>query len=189
MIEFEHEIERVVEIVKSGKIILYPTDTIWGIGCDATNANAVQKIYKLKRREEKKSLIILVNGVDMIYDYVSNPPGKLLSWLKDQTHPTSCVFENAIHLPGVLVNEDGTIAIRIVEDLFCKKVITLLKKPLVSTSANISGDHYPANFLSVSEAIKNGVDYVVIHRQNDFSKSLPSSLIKLDTSGEIVKLR
>lgn len=189
MDDLENELKKVVEIIEEGKIILYPTDTIWGIGCDATNANAIKRIYELKRREEKKSLIILVNDVEMIKDYVNHPSEKLLLYLSQQNRPTTCIFQNAVHLPGILVNEDGTIAIRIVNDPFCKMLIAKLNKPLVSTSANISGETFPANFLAVSDDIKNGVDYIVQHRQDDLSKSDPSSIIKLSESGEIEKIR
>lgn len=185
----ENELKKVVEIIEEGKIILYPTDTIWGIGCDATNANAIKRIYELKRREEKKSLIILVNDVDMIKRYVNYPSEKLLFYLNQQQRPTTCIFQKAFNLPDILVNEDGTIAIRIVNDVFCKMLISELKKPLVSTSANISGEAFPANFLAVSDEIKNGVDYIVQHRQKDLSESDPSSIIKLSESGEIEKIR
>lgn len=189
MNDFENELESVVQILKEGRIILYPTDTIWGIGCDATNAVAIKRIYGLKRREEKKSLIILVSDVEMIDDYVRNPSRNLLSYLKTVSQPTTCIFESAQSLPDVLVNEDHTIAIRIVKDPFCNMLISKLKKPLVSTSANISGEAFPQNFSEVSEVIKKGVDYIVQHRQNDFSKSRPSSIIRLNESGEVVKLR
>lgn len=189
MNDFEKEVEKVVQIVNQGKIIIYPTDTIWGIGCDATDANAIKRIYELKRREERKSLIILVNDVEMIHEYVSEPSEKLLSYLAEQQHPTTCIFENAIHLPGILVNEDHAIAIRIVKDPFCNRLISKMEKPLVSTSANISGEAFPQNYLQVSDSIKKEVDYIVQHRQNDFSKSIPSSIIRLNESGEIIKLR
>ncbi|HEY5368684.1 MAG TPA: L-threonylcarbamoyladenylate synthase [Hanamia sp.] len=186
---FEKDLTESLRVLQSGGIILYPTDTIWGLGCDATNSNAIQKIYHLKKREEKKSLIILVNNEGMIRDYVSNPSKKMLSFLASAQRPTTAIFSNAIHLPAQLVNEDGTIAIRIVKEVFCQNLIQQLKKPLVSTSANISGEKYPENFNQVSIEIKNGVDYIVQHRQNDLSKSAPSSIIKLSISDEIEFLR
>lgn len=187
--DFERDITSSLTALQSGGIILYPTDTIWGLGCDATNATAVQKIYHLKKREEKKSLIILVNNEVMIRAYVNNPSEKMLAFIASAKRPTTAIFSNAIHLPAQLVNEDGTIAIRIVNEVFCQNLIQRLKKPLVSTSANISGEKYPENFGDVSKEIKNGVDYIVQHRQNDLSKSAPSSIIKLSSKDEIEFLR
>ncbi|MEO6820607.1 MAG: L-threonylcarbamoyladenylate synthase [Ginsengibacter sp.] len=189
MDDFEIELHQIIKVLKQGGIILYPTDTIWGIGCDAKNAVAIKKIYELKRREEKKSLIILVNDAGMIHNFVKDPAPKLLSYLNEQQQPTTCIFENAIHLPDILVNEDGTIAIRIVKDPFCKMLIEQFGKPLVSTSANISGEIFPANFAVVSDAIKSGVDYIVQYRRDDLSEKTPSSIIRLNEYGEIVKLR
>ena len=189
MNDFIKESEKVNEIIRKGGIILYPTDTIWGIGCDATNPDAIKRIYQLKKREEKKSLIIMVDDIKMIENYVNDPSKKLLAFLQDQQYPTTCIFKNAIHLPTTLINEDGTIAIRIVKDLFCKSIISRLKKPLVSTSANISGAPFPKNFAEISDQIKSGVDYIVMHRQQDLSESEPSAIITLNDSGEIIKLR
>lgn len=186
---FKKDILNALSILQSSGIILYPTDTIWGIGCDATNAEAVRKIYTLKKREEKKSMIILVNAEKMIRDYVFNPAPILLKYLSEQTHPTTAIFTKAINLPEGLINEDGSIAIRIVKDDFCRELVEDLKRPIVSTSANISGENYPQNFREITESIKNGVDYIVQHRQNDFKKYAPSSIIKLDEDGTIVHLR
>lgn len=175
--------------LQKGGIILYPTDTIWGIGCDATNARAVQRIYALKKREEKKSMIILVSEEAMIHDYVSSPSSKLLKYIAEQSHPATAIFMNAVNLPEGLINEDGSIAIRIVQDVFCLDLIKELKKPLVSTSANVSGEKYPQNFQEITDEIKNGVDYIVQHRQDDLEKHAPSSIIKLDERGNIIHLR
>lgn len=187
--DFKKDIQNSLAYLLKGGIILYPTDTIWGIGCDATNEDAIQKIYRLKKREEKKSLIILVDDEKMIYDYVSHPSPKILSVIYYSSRPTTAIFSNAKNLPSKLVNEDGTIAIRITKDNFCRQLVQQLQKPLVSTSANISGEIFPANFGEVSEEIKNGVDYIVQHRQNDFSKSAPSSILKLNDKDEIQFLR
>ena len=178
-----------IQILRYSGIILYPTDTIWGIGCDATNDTSVKKIYALKKREEKKSMIILVSDEDMIHQYVSKPSKKILEYLALQITPTTAIFTNAINLPPGLINEDGSIAIRIVQDEFCRKLIQELQRPIVSTSANISGEKYPQNFPEISEEIKNGVDFIVKHRQNDLIKSAPSSIIKLDENGRIIHLR
>jgi L-threonylcarbamoyladenylate synthase len=186
---FTKEIKKCIEVLNSNGLILYPTDTIWGIGCDATSAAAIKKIYELKKREEKKSLIILVSDERMVEDYVKDLSPKILLYLSQQKKPTTAIFKNAAHLPGILINEDGSIAIRITKDKFCKAVIQQLQKPLISTSANISGAPYPKNFLEVSEEIKNGVDYIVQHRQNDFEIKSPSSIIKLNDDDEIEIIR
>jgi L-threonylcarbamoyladenylate synthase len=186
---FQNDIDNCLNILESGGIILYPTDTIWGIGCDATNASAVRQIFRLKNREEKKSMIILVDDQSMISQYVLNPSEKILSLISTSQKPTTAIFKNAINLPFNLINEDGSVAIRIVRDDFCNQLIEKMKKPLVSTSANISGEKFPQNFNEVSEQIKNGVDYIVQHRQNDFSKSTPSSIIKLNEQDEIDIIR
>jgi L-threonylcarbamoyladenylate synthase len=186
---FSKEINNCVDVLDHNGIILYPTDTIWGIGCDATNAVAIKKIYELKKREEKKSLIMLVSDESMIEDYVKNSSPKIFTYLSQQKKPTTAIFKNAIHLPAILINEDSSIAIRITKDEFCKSLIQQLKKPLVSTSANISGEKYPQNFSEVSEKIKDGVDYIVQHRQNDFEIKSPSSIIKLNDDDEIEIIR
>ncbi|HSN07525.1 MAG TPA: L-threonylcarbamoyladenylate synthase [Hanamia sp.] len=189
MNSFENDIINSLKTLHNGGIILYPTDTIWGIGCDATNADAVKKIFTLKNREEKKSMIILVADENMIQQYVSDSSQEMLSYISSAQKPTTAIFKKAIHLPLQLVNEDGSIAIRIPKDEFCLQLIKQFQKPLVSTSANISGEKFPQNFDEVSTEIKNGVDYTVQHRQNDYSKNTPSSIIKLDDNNEIVVIR
>lgn len=187
--DFEKDITNGLACLLAGGIILYPTDTIWGIGGDATNANAIQKIYQLKKREEKKSLIILAEDEKMVRRYVSNPSEKMLSFISTLQKPTTAIFENAVNLPKKLINEDGTIAIRIVKDDFCRQLIKQVKKPLISTSANISGKLSPQNFMEISDEIKKGVDYIVHYRQNDLSKHDPSSIIRLKNNNEIKFIR
>ncbi len=189
MANFENDIINSLKFLDADGIILYPTDTIWGIGCDATNATAVQKIFELKKRPEKKSMIILVSDQNMISSYVLNPSEKILNLISSAKNPTTAIFKNVINLSSNLTNEDGSIAIRIVKDEFCRQLIQQLKKPLVSTSANISGEIFPQNFNEISKEIKNGVDYIVQHRQNDFSKNAPSSIIKLNEKNEIEIIR
>jgi L-threonylcarbamoyladenylate synthase len=184
-----YSIEQSLKILRNGGIILYPTDTIWGIGCDATNAVAIQRIYQLKKREEKKSMIILVDNENMIEEYVSHPSEKILSFLSQQKRPTTAVFEKAINLPEIIINQDRTIAIRITTDEFCRSLIQQLKKPLISTSANISGEPYPQSFSEVSEQIKKGVDYIVQHRQDDRLPARPSSIVRLNQNNEIEVIR
>jgi L-threonylcarbamoyladenylate synthase len=182
-------VELALPILRNAGIILYPTDTIWGLGCDATNTTAVKKIYQLKNREEKKSLIILVSDIEMLRQYVSDPSSLILSYISSAQKPTTAIFKNAINLPEALVNENGSIAVRIPKDDFCISLIRQFQKPLVSTSANISGEPSPQNFIEVSDKIKNGVDYIVQHRQDDLSKSKPSSIIKLNEKNEIDFIR
>jgi len=184
-----NSIEQSLNTLRTGGIILYPTDTIWGIGCDATNAFAIRRIYELKKREEKKSMILLVSNENMVEEYVSNPSGKILTYLSQQTRPTTAIYENAIHLPDILVNADKTIAIRITTDDFCKSLIRQFGKPLISTSANISGEPYPQDFSQISDAIKKGVDHIVQHRQDDRSPAKPSSIIRLNGYKEIEIIR
>ncbi len=186
---FENDIQESLKVLQSGGIILYPTDTIWGLGCDATNEIAVKKIFKLKQREEKKALIVLVDNVQTILDYVTNTETKIFDHLAKTQKPTTVIYNDPKNIAGNLIGEENTLAIRIVNDEFCKTLIRQLQKPIVSTSANISGQKFPENFKAISNKIKNGVDYIVQHRQNDLSKSAPSSLIKLNKKGEIEVIR
>lgn len=185
----KNSIKQSLNILHSGGIILYPTDTIWGIGCDATSSSAVQRIYELKKREEKKSMILLVSDETMVEEYVSSPSGTILAYLSHQNRPTTAIYENAINLPGILINTDKTIAIRITTDQFCKSLIQQFGKPLISTSANISGEPYPQSFSRISDDIKRGVDYIVQHRQDDQSPGKPSSIIRLNGHNEIEVIR
>ncbi|MGN6342706.1 MAG: L-threonylcarbamoyladenylate synthase [Ginsengibacter sp.] len=187
--DFENDIENSLKVINAAGLILYPTDTIWGIGCDATDSEAIKKVYALKNREEKKSLIILVDSIAMLEKYVDNPSPELLSFIATAQKPTTAIFKNAINLPSVLINEDGSIAVRIPKDDFCVSLVQEFKKPLVSTSANISGKPSPQNFYEVSDKIKSGVDYIVQHRQHDISKKLPSAIIKLNDKQEVEFIR
>ncbi|MEO6219470.1 MAG: L-threonylcarbamoyladenylate synthase [Ginsengibacter sp.] len=189
MNNYKEDISNSLKVLSAGGIILYPSDTIWGIGCDATNELAIKKISHLKKREEKKSMIILLAHENDISQYVSSPSKKIMVFISKQLMPTTAIFENAINLPGELINVDGSIAIRIVRDRFCQQLIKEFKKPLISTSANISGNNYPRNFNDTTEEIKNGVDYIVQHRKNDLNVYQPSSIIKLNSDGKIEILR
>lgn len=189
MKKVENDIINSIKVLNNDGIILYPTDTIWGLGCDATSAVAIGKIYLLKKREEKKAMIILLAHIDEIGNYVLNPSKKIIDFLSGQEEPTTAIFKNAINLPRQLINRDGSIAIRIVKDDFCKMLIRQLSTPLVSTSANISGDLHPKFFKEIIDVIRNGVDYIVQHRQNEIEIHQPSSIIKLNSYGEIEKIR
>ncbi len=189
MCSFGNDIKSCLNILSKGGVIVYPTDTIWGIGCDATNDDAVKKIFSLKQRSDNKSMIILVAEEKDIYNYVANPDKKIFDYLASIEKPTTVIYENANHIARSLISGDGTVAIRIVKDAFCKALIKEYKKPIVSTSANISVQSFPKNFNEIDPAIKNGVDYIVQHRQNDLIYFKPSSIIKLNIEGKIEVLR
>ena len=142
-------------------IILYPTDTIWGIGCDATNEKAVEKIFLLKKRADEKSMIVLVADKKEVLHYVASPDLSIFDYLDKTTKPTTVIYDNAIGLASNLIGKDGSIAIRICKDEFCRHLIKRFRKPVVSTSANISGEPPPANFSEINALIKEGVQYIV----------------------------
>lgn len=175
---FNNDIEKSLAVLRNGGLILYPTDTIWGIGCDATNEAAINKIYALKKRADEKSLIVLVADKKDILTYVANPDVHVFEHLKTTTKPTTVIYDGGIGLANNLISKDGSIAIRLTADPFCKQLIKQLRKPVVSTSANISGYPAPLVFKGIEEAIKNGVDYIVQHRQNELSPASASSIIK-----------
>lgn len=181
--DFDADIRHCLAVLKSGGLILYPTDTIWGIGCDATNPEAVRKVYELKQRAETKSLIILVAGQRDILRYTSQPDLRIFDFLKTVQKPTTVIYEGAIGLAPNLINADGTIGIRLVDDAFCRNLIRRFRKPLVSTSANRSGAPSPATFKDISDEIRQGVDYIAHHRQDDTTPQAPSAIIKWNTDG------
>src|SRR6188768_1043505 len=185
---FERDIENCLETLKSGGLILYPTDTVWGIGCDATNEKAVEKIYKLKKRSDEKTMIVLVADEKDIMQHVAAPDLSLFDYLDKTTKPITVVYEGALGFADNLVAKDGSIAIRICKDEFCRQLIKRFRKPIVSTSANISGAPAPKFFKEISDQIKNGVDYVVQYRRDDETISQPSSLIKWN-NGKVIVLR
>lgn len=183
---FEKDILNCVEVLKNGGIILYPTDTIWGIGCNATNADAVKKIYSLKKRPDEKSLIVLVADEKDILKYVAHPDMEVFNYLQSSQKPTTVIYDGAIGFAENLVGKDGSIAIRICKEEFCRALIKRFRKPIVSTSANISGEPAPKNFSGISDEIKTNVDYVVQHRQNDTTTALPSTLVKWQKGKAII---
>jgi len=185
----QEEIKHSVELLKKGKIILYPTDTIWGIGCDATNQKAVQKIFNLKGRKQTKSMIILVDDVDKLKDYIKIVPPIAYDLIANSVSPLTIVYPGAKNIAKKLITDDGTIAIRIIKGRYSAEVIKQLNKPLVSTSANISGQPSPGIFSNISEEIINKVDYVVEHFR-DVAKTLkPSTIIKIEENGRFIILR
>ena len=183
------EIEKCLEVLNAGGIILYPTDTIWGIGCDATNTNAVAKIFELKSRPEAKSMIILLDHTGRLPGYIREVPQQAYELMELSEQPLTVVLEGAKNLAPNLVAPDGSIAVRIVMDEFCRNLVGRLRKPLVSTSANISGEQSPASFSEVSEKIKSGVDYIVGLRQHEKISVKPSTIIRVGKGGEIKFIR
>lgn len=188
MVDFEKDIEQCLKVLKEGGIILYPTDTVWGIGCDATNEKAVEKIYQLKNRPDNKAMIVLVATEQDILKHVAAPDLELFDYLEKTGKPTTVIYEGAIGLADNLVAADGSIAIRICNETFCRHLIKRFRKPIVSTSANISGEPVAKTFAEIQDEIKQGVDYVVYYRQDDTSIAEPSSVIKW-THGTIEVLR
>jgi L-threonylcarbamoyladenylate synthase len=186
---FEQEVEAAVKALKEEKIILYPTDTIWGIGCNATASHAVDRIYTLKQRPDAKSMIILVADERDILQYVAAPDPAVFHFLEAVTKPTTIIFDGALGLPDNLVAPDGSVAIRLVQDPFCRHIIRRLRKPIVSTSANISGQPSPANFHFVSSEIKSGVDHIVAWRQEETIEASPSQIIKWNNGREPTIIR
>ncbi len=186
---FVPDINKSIEILKQGGIILYPTDTIWGIGCDATNENAVDKIYKIKQRSDQKSMLVLLDNPNKISTYVQEMPE--IAWdLIDLTEkPLTIIYSGAKNLAKNLIPSDESIGIRITKDTFTQKLISKFGKPIVSTSANISGEASPQNYSEISEKIINAVDYTIKWRQDDLSKAEPSGIIKLKSNGEIQIIR
>jgi len=186
---FDNDIDRSLAVLHSGGLILYPTDTIWGIGCDATNPAAVAKVYDLKQREAAKSLIVLMADKRDILKYTSQPDLRIFDFLDTVQKPTTVIYEGAIGLAPNLINADGTIAIRLVDDPFCRHLIKRFRKPLVSTSANISGDPAPAFYREIDPRIQAGVDYTVEHRRDDTTPREPSAIIKWNAAGEPTVIR
>ncbi|WP_421917948.1 L-threonylcarbamoyladenylate synthase [Marinifilum sp.] len=183
------DINKALEVLKSGGVILYPTDTIWGIGCDATNADAVKRVYAIKQREDCKAMLVLMENPNRLNSYVEEVPEIAWDLIDANDKPMTLIYPGAKNLAPNLVNSDGTIGIRITEEEFSSKLIQRFKKPIVSTSANISGDPSPANFTEINEKLKNLVNYVVEYRQDDIEKANASSIIKIGLGGEIQILR
>lgn len=188
MVDFEKDIGQCLKVLDDGGLILYPTDTVWGIGCDATNEAAVEKIYALKKRPDEKAMIVLVADEREVLQYVAGPDLQVFDYLQEAKKPTTVIYEGAIGLADNLVAADGSIAIRICNDVFCKHLIKRFRRPIVSTSANVSGEASPRIFSEISDQVRAGVDYEVKYRQDDKTISSPSSVIKW-TNGKIEIIR
>jgi L-threonylcarbamoyladenylate synthase len=186
---FQSEINKCIEVLKAGGTILYPTDTIWGIGCDATNEVAVRKIFSLKNRDDAKSVIVLLANENQLTSYVQQVPDQAYQLIEYANKPLTIIYPVAKNLASNTINVDGSIGIRIPKDDFCQQLLNKFRRPLVSTSANISGEPSPSNFSEIDSSIIRGVDYVVNLRQNENSKSTASTIIKLGLKGEIQIIR
>lgn len=183
------DIKKACEVLQAGGLILYPTDTIWGIGCDATNEEAVQKVYDLKRRIDNKAMLVLIDNPVKLEAYVSDVPEIAWELIDVADKPLTIIYSNAKNLARNLLGEDGSVGIRVTNEDFSRRLCERFRKPLVSTSANISGEPFPANFKEVSDPIKKGVDYVVSYHQEDVRETQPSGIIKLGAGGLIRVIR
>jgi L-threonylcarbamoyladenylate synthase len=187
--QYEQELEKAVEILKTGGTLLYPTDTIWGLGCDATNPKAVEKIFRLKNREESKSLIVLLDDEANLHNYVDNLPEITFDLLENLDKPTTIIYSNAKNLAWNVIASDGTIGIRVTRDPFCKDLVKRFGKPIVSTSANISGDPSPIVFREISNELITHVSYTVDLYHDQINSSKPSTIIRLFENGEFIIIR
>ena len=186
MNDFSGEVENSLAVLKQGGALLYPTDTVWGLGCDATNAEAVEKIYTIKDRPANKSMIVLMADEKQVMQYVSQVDLAVFDYLQNTNRPTTVIYEGAVGLPQNLLAADGSIGIRIVKDPFCRHLIKRSRKPLVSTSANISGQPTPAIFSEIRPEILERVDYIVNYRREEAAPSAPSSIIRWQNGGAVV---
>ena len=182
-------IEETAAAINKGKTILYPTDTIWGLGCDATNPAAVEKIYNLKERQKEKPFLILVDSIEMLKNYVEDLHPRIETLLFYHTKPLTIIYKKSRNLPSISVANDSSIGIRITLDEFCRSIIKLSGKPLISTSANIGNEPPPSFFNEVSERVKEGVDYIVNYKQDSREMKAPSVIVTYDEMGELQVLR
>ncbi len=189
MDSFEKDLAECLKVLEKGGLILYPTDTIWGIGCDATNRRAVSRIFDLKGREPGKSLIILVEDFSQIEKYVLEVPPHVKDYVLKATRPLTVIYNGARNLPPKLVAQDGSIAIRLVRDPFCQALVLGLGKPIVSTSANPSGKSTPSDFSEIRPEIVRGVDYRVHYRRGRTGGAMPSTLVRFDPAGNLQVIR
>jgi len=186
---FVDDLVKAVEVLRSGGIILYPTDTIWGIGCDATNQAAVSRIYEIKQRMDTKSMLVLMENPNLLNSYVSEVPEIAWELIEVADTPLTIIYPGAKNLASNLLASDGSVGIRITSEAFTQQLIQRFRKPVVSTSANISGQKSPQNFSEINQEIKKSVDFIVNFRQDDLSLTNPSGIIKLGVGGQIEVIR
>lgn len=188
-IYMQEDIKKACEIMKNGGIILYPTDTIWGIGCDATNEEAVQRVYELKQRSDSKSMLVLLDNPAKLQAYVKEVPDIAWDLIELTDKPLTIIYEGAKNLASNLTAADGSIGIRITAETFSRELCRQYRKPIVSTSANVSGEPAPDRFSQIAGKIKNGVDYIVTYRQKEATPAKPSGIVKLEKDGTIHIIR
>ena len=186
---FADDLDNCLEALRKGGIILYPTDTVWGIGCDATDAMAVERIHRIKGSPVSKSMLVILDDPGRLKDYVLSVPDVATRLVGDASRPLTVIYRGAKNLPGNLLGEDGSIGIRITGDEFCKTLVSRLGRPIVSTSANISSHPAPAGFSEISSAISSKVDYVVQWKQDDPGRAMPSRIVRIGDRGEIIVIR
>lgn len=186
---FKKDIIEACKVMAEGGIILYPTDTIWGIGCDATNPEAVKKVYEIKKRNDSKALIVLVDSEPKVEFYVKDVPPITWDMIELSTKPLTVIYDGARNMAPNLLAEDGSVGIRITTEDFSKQLCSQFRKAIVSTSANISGEPSPKAFVNISDDIKNAVDYVVEYRQNEVAQAKPSSIVKIGKGGVVKIIR
>lgn len=187
--KFKDDIVKCIEVLRAGGVILYPTETVWGIGCDATNEAAVKKVCEIKQRDEEHSMLVLVEHADRLGRHVKQIPEVAIQLIEVNDKPMTIVYPGAVNLAANVIGKDDTVGIRITSDEFCKKLISAFNKPIVSTSANISHEPAPKNFRDIDEKIKTQVDFIVKWRQNDPTPGVSSSVIKVGLKGQVEIIR
>jgi len=185
----KEDLKKAVEILKEGGIILYPTDTIWGLGCDATNPEAVARIFRIKAREDSKSMLVLMENPALLERYVEDVPEVAWDLIEITNTPLTVIYPGAKNLAANLIADDGSIGIRFTRETFTSRLLQRFRRPVVSTSANISGEESPAFFDAIDDEIKHQVDYIVEYRQDDRTPTRPSGIIRLGPGGRIDIIR
>ena len=189
MSNYEKDIKAAVEVMRRGGVILYPTDTVWGIGCDATNAEAVAKVYQIKQREDSKAMICLVDSDARLQRYVRQVPNVAWDIIELATKPTTVILDGAVNLAPNLVADDGSVALRVTSEPFSKELCYRFQKAIVSTSANISGEPAASNYCDIDPRLLEAVDYVCTSRRQEKKPHTPSSIIRLRANGEVTIVR
>ena len=185
----EEDIKQCIKTLNEGGLILYPTDTIWGIGCDATNVQAVERVYALKNRPDSKSMLVLLPTADLLDHYVVDVPEMARELIDVAVKPLTLILDGAFNVAPKLLGDNDSLGIRVPQDAFCQRLCQAFGKPIVSTSANVSGKDSPALFSEIDDNIKTGVDYIVGYRQDDDARRKPSNIIKLQSNGTFKILR
>lgn len=186
---FEAEAQKVIQLLNEGKIILYPTDTVWGLGCLITFPESIKRIFEIKRRPESKSMILLVDSISMLKKYVKRTHPKVETLMSYHTRPLTVIYPDAKNMDPSIPAPDGSIAIRVCNDPFCKYLIEATQTPIVSTSANFSDEKSPSHFGEINLEILKAVDYVVKYRQMETTAHLPSVIVRYDPDGELIFVR